>query len=455
MRYEPMHSSAHLAHDAAFGGYRPVTQEYEAFDPKVIGKLPDELDGTFLCIGPNPLPESKATGHAFAHDAMVHGIRIRDGRAAWYRNRWVRTQRVCRARGGLPTPGPSHGLFDNPNCNIIRLAGRTLALGDGGVLPVELDENLDTSARVDLDGTLPGCFSSHPVLDPLTGELHAVAYRPDRAHIDYLIVDAGGRVRSAEPINVKNTPMMHAFSLTARHAILYDLPVTFDERAADTGSRMPYSWDSGHGARLGIMPREGTDADVLWMDIEPCYVFHPVNAYDVDGGVVIDVIRHERVFDRDRRWPRESAPALWRWRVDTAAGTVIEEQLDEFVEEFPGIDGRYVGTRHRFAFATGLESNSPGALAGPVLLQHDLVAGRTRMHGFGAGRETGEAVFVPRSACAPEADGWLMSLVYDKATDRSELVVLDTEDFTGPPVAVVQLPTRVPHGFHAAWFAAS
>ena len=74
---------------------------------------------------------------------------------------------------------------------------------------------------------------------------------------------------------------------------------------------------------------------------------------------------------------------------------------------------------------------------------------------MGSGREGGEAVFVPRSAHAPEGDGWLLSLVHDSRTDRGELVVLDTALFTGPPVAVVPLPVRVPHGFHAQWVATS
>ena len=32
-----------------------------------------------------------ATYHLFSGDAMVHGLSLRDGKAQWYRNRWVRT----------------------------------------------------------------------------------------------------------------------------------------------------------------------------------------------------------------------------------------------------------------------------------------------------------------------------------------------------------------------------
>ena len=58
---------------------------------------------------------------------------------------------------------------------------------------------------------------------------------------------------------------------------------------------------------------------------------------------------------------------------------------------------------------------------------------------------------VPRHDDAAEDDGWLMSLVYDKATDRGELVVLAAADPAAGPVARVMLPNRVPLGFHGNW----
>ncbi len=431
---------------------RPVTEEVTVLNPTVIGELPAELDGSFLRIGPNPLGEFDPARHnVLAGDAMVHGLRIRDGRVEWYRNRWVRTDRVSRAFGELAAPGPRHGLCDNCNGNLIRHAGRTYAVGDAGALPTELSGELATVARSDFDGTLPAGFSAHPEIDPLTGEMHAIAYYHELPHIQYLIIGVDGRVRKAEPISMKNTPMMHAFSLTERYAVIYDLPVTFSPAAAAAGSRLPYAWDDSHGARLGVLPREGGDADVLWMDVDPCYVFHPLNAYETDRRIVIDLIRHERVFDRDPLLPGESNPTLWRWTVDLPSGMVTERQLDDYVQEFPRIDDRYKGSRNRYGFTTAVRPEAGGIFAGPALLRHDLLAQRTDVHEFGAGRESGEAVFVPRTGYAPEGDGWLMSLVYDRATDRSDLVVLDTADFAGEPVATVKLPVRVPHGFHGMW----
>jgi len=413
----------------------------------VRGRLPELLDGLFLRIGPAATDRGPLCG-----DPLLAALRIRDGRA-WFTTRLVDTDRVCRARGALPSCGPRRGLSDEANAGVIRHAGRLLALGDAGVLPYELAADLSTRARHDFDGTLPRGFSAHPECDPVTGELFAAAYYHESPYVQHLIVDVGGRVRSAEPIWLKNASMMHAYSLTEHYAVLYDLPVTFNPAAAAAGARIPYTWDDAHGARIGVLPREGGDADVRWLDVDPCYVFHPMNAFETpDGRVVLDVVRHERAFDRDRTRPGEAPPALWRWTADLCRGSVTEQQTDDRVQEYPTVDGRYRGRRHRFGFtAEAARSNRP--YGGSALFAHDFAAASTAVHDFGPGREVGDPVFVPRAADAPEGDGWIMAYVHDAGAGTTELAVLDTADFSGEPAAVVTLPATGPRGFHSAWIA--
>ncbi|MDT5318691.1 MAG: hypothetical protein QOD88_1213, partial [Mycobacterium sp.] len=71
------------------GNYAPVHDELTAFDLPVEGSIPAELNGWYLRNGPNP---RSGAGHWCVGDGMVHGIRLENGRAAWYRNRWVRTE---------------------------------------------------------------------------------------------------------------------------------------------------------------------------------------------------------------------------------------------------------------------------------------------------------------------------------------------------------------------------
>ena len=137
-----------------------------------------------------------------------------------------------------------------------------------------------------------------------------------------------------------------------------------------------------------------------------------------------------------------------RWTIDAAAGKVLEERLDDRGQEFQRVDERLVGKPHRYGYGAAFDT---GPVTHGDLLRHDLERGTTTRHRFGAGRASGEGVFVPRSDDAAEDDGWVMSFVHDAGTDRSDLVILDARNFDGEPVATVHLPQRVPYGFHGNW----
>jgi carotenoid cleavage dioxygenase len=209
--------------------------------------------------------------------------------------------------------------------------------------------------------------------------------------------------------------------------------------------RMPYTWNPGYPARVGVMPRTGGNADVRWFDIEPCYVFHPMNAYEDDGVIVLDVVRYPTMFEPGHLGPAGSA-TLDRWEVDLAAGKVRESRIDDRAQEFPRVDERLVGRRHRYGYAPASGGHLEG---GATLFKHDLRAGSTATRSFGAGKELGEFVFEPSSPDAAEDEGVLMGFVYDAPTDRSELAILDAG--TLETVASIALPHRVPAGFHGNW----
>jgi carotenoid cleavage dioxygenase-like enzyme len=178
-------------------------------------------------------------------------------------------------------------------------------------------------------------------------------------------------------------------------------------------------------------------------------VFHTLNAYEADGTVVIDLVRHPRMFATVLNGPDEGDPVFERWTVDLGEGSVTTETLDDRPQEFPRLDERLTGRRHRYGYAAAV---APGFEHGPTL-KHDLVAGTTMVHDHGPGRAALEPVFVPRADGAAEDDGWVMAYVYDAATDRSDVVVLDAHGFGDDPVATIHLPVRVPFGFHGSWIA--
>ena len=93
-------SNPYLANNLA-----PVHEEVTVTNLRVTGTIPTELTGRYLRNGPNPAGDvNEAKYHWFTGHGMVHGIRLDDGHAAWYRNRWVRTKEVCDIIGGTPHP---------------------------------------------------------------------------------------------------------------------------------------------------------------------------------------------------------------------------------------------------------------------------------------------------------------------------------------------------------------
>jgi carotenoid cleavage dioxygenase len=470
--------------------FAPVREEQTVTDLRVTGRMPEHLDGRYLRIGPNPLGNPGDQHHWFLGDGMVHGVRVVDGEAKWYRNRYVRSNAVAR-RLGEPATRADWPVTDfAANTHVLSHAGQTLALVEAGSPPYELTEELDTVGPTDFDGTLrmghlPAGYTAHPHEDPDTGELHAVSYNWLRGNrVDYTVRATDGRIRKTVPVKVGGSPMMHDFALTENYVVLYDLPVVFDKqlalrsmpRAARVPARLmmsailgrnplpdpvisriargaaggdldtlPYSWDPDYPARLGLLPREGGPDDVRWFAIDPCFVFHTLNAYEDRDTVVVDVVRHDRMFATVFNGPDEGPSTMARFTIDLLADKVREDRFDEHSQEFPRIDERFTGRRHRFGYSVGLEDGRPG----DAVLRHDLAAGSTTARHLGPDREASEFCFVEWENATHEGDGILMGYVFDKAAGTSDLVMLDAE--TLEDVAAVHLPTRVPAGFHGSW----
>jgi carotenoid cleavage dioxygenase len=442
------------------GPFAPVTEEVTAFDLPVTGCLPGELTGRYLRNGPNPLGMDDP-GHWFLGDGMVHGVRLRDGKAEWYRNRWVRSQRVAKALGEDWPAGPVHDGTDfAANTHVLAHAGRILATVEAGSLPYEVTDELDTVGPCDFDGTLPGGYAAHTKLERQTGDLHAVAYYWAWDHVQHVVIGTDGRVSSTTDVPVADGPMMHDFALTSKYVVLFDLPVTFSMDAVNAGRRLPYTWNPAHPARVGLLPRDDGSRGVRWFDVEPCWVFHTLNAYDDGERVVVDMCRYEGSYDL-ADLGSQGPLTLDRWIIDPTAGKVLEQRLDDQAQEFPRVDDRVISRPHRYGYsaATGGVSRATVQLTGNfadgafsnALLKHDVAAGTVQTHQFGRDAAVGEAVFAPASPTAAEDDGYVMAFVHNPDRGAADLVVLAGRDFTGEPVARVHLPARVPLGFHGNW----
>jgi 8'-apo-carotenoid 13,14-cleaving dioxygenase len=445
-------------HPFLTGIHQPMSAELTLNDLKVSGTIPPELDGRYIRIGPNPVtPPNPASYHWFTGDGMVHGVSLKAGKALWYRNRWIKSKAVSAALGQPEAPGPRNGLSDTVNTNVMGIAGDTWALVEAGGYPVRINEELETIAHDPFGGTLKGSFTAHPHLDPETGEMHAICYQGDQATlIRHVVVGTDGKVRREEPITVNGGPSIHDCMITKQYVIIMDMPVTFSMKLLLAGHAFPYKWNLDHKARIGLLPREGREDDVIWCDIEPCYAYHPCNAYETaDGKVIMDVCAHDSMAT-DTQGPSSSKTPLERWTIDAVARKVARAVIDADNQEFPRPDERLLGKPYRYAYTMALPGGAPGEVAAHAfssnrLFKHDLEKGTREVHEFGPDHFPGEFVFIPKSATAAEDDGWLMGYVVDATHETTQLVILDARNFSGAPQAVVDIPHRIPPGFHGNW----
>jgi len=455
----PLWLSGHLA---------PVPDEIDAVGLEVTGTLPGELTGRYFRNGPNPLPGNDS-GHWFTGHGMIHGVRLNGGRAEWYRNRWVRTKKLADNSPFLRDDLTFDRTAVHANTHVVPHAGKILALVEIG-FPYEMTPELETVGPCDFGGRLTTGMTAHPKEDPVTGELLFFGYGVTEPYLTYHRLSADGQLVESREVEVPGPTMMHDFAITENHVIWLDLPVVFDMELVD-GS-MPFRWDDAYGARLGVMPRHG-DGPVRWFDVDPCYVFHVGNAHeDAQGRVVLDGARY-RPADFTAIWsetggPVPEAPAtagptaadpvtgpaadpatiaaasggarLYRWTLDPATGKATEEALDDCGVEFPTHDDSRTGHQHRYLYTVA----DRGAI-----VKYDLRSGSSSALELGAGMAPGEAVFVPAEGARAEDEGWLLSIVSDRAGKGSELLVVNAADLSR--TASVRLPRRVPAGFHGSW----
>lgn len=239
--------------------------------------------------------------------------------------------------------------------------------------------------------------------------------------------------------------MVHDFNVTRNHVIFMDLPLVFDFENMAAG--IPIAWSDDYGARLGVMPRNGSNSDVVWYDIDPCYVYHPLNSYEDGDDIVIEVCRMAHSMKPN---VKDVPPMMHRWTIHTKTGTVTESQVDDRSVDFPRVPDSLIGLRHRYGYTAEFGSGMPYATA---FRKYDMNSGTSSAHQLKDGCMGGEPVFVPAANATNEDDGYLLSYVVDQNTNTSELVVVDAATMDDEPVARIHIPARIPAGFHGSWIA--
>lgn len=478
------------------GNFGPVDE----FGPKrglsVKGDLPECLNGEFVRVGPNPRWKPIAGYHWFDGDGMLHGVRIKDGNAT-YVSRYVRTARYLQEqywggskfrkigdlvgiRGfvalGLFELRKAFGILDvsygsgTANTALVYHNGNLLSLNEGDkpyAVRVLEDGDLETAALLDYDKKLDHTFTAHPKLDPVTGELFTFGYQVDAPpYVKYRVVSKDGVMSDPVVITVSGPIMMHDFAITENYAIFMDLPLYLNAKEMVTKNAQAFAFDATKPARFGVLPRYAKDESLIrWFELSTCMIFHNANAWEEGDEVVLVSCRIPSIdLNAVSEYTDEKSKAfvneLWEYRFNVKTGGATERQLGKLQSDFPRVNDEYIGRKNRYVFASLFQGAT--AIIGvvkydlskePELTKPKFTPGGSVAAVFlhGSRRFGSEPVYVPKKPGmeVEEDDGYLLNFVYDENTGISEMVVIDAKTMSPDPVAVVELPTRVPFGFHA------
>lgn len=444
------------------GNFAPLSEEHTTDALKVTGVIPKALDGLFVRNGPNPQFPPAGHYHWFDGDGMLHGVRLRGGKAT-YRNRFIRTKGYEdeKAAGKATYPGildapdlkkllAGELPFKNPaNTALVHHAGKLLALWEVGE-PYEIRvPDLATVGPYTFGAKLNHPFTAHPKVDPDTGEMLFFGYIPNLPKAVFSTANARGELVRSVAVKLPRPTMIHDFVVTKNYAVFPCGPQTFDMARLFKG-QSPWYFDAEKPTTFVVVPRTG-EAKPVAIEAKTCFAFHFLNAHESDGKIVVVGCRYNRfpsavAFGEPDADPSPNPALPYQWTLDPKTGKCTEKALDDSPAEFPRLPDSLVGKPHRYGyFGTGDGEFFAG------LRKFDLTTGKGVDHLYGDGRFGGEGVFVPNPDGTGEDAGWLLNYVFDKAAGKSELVVTDATDMTAKPVARIHLPTRVPYGFHGTW----
>nr|QIS62326.1 carotenoid cleavage dioxygenase 1 [Crocus sativus] len=478
------------------GNFAPVVDETPPCpDLPVRGHLPECLNGEFVRVGPNPKFMPVAGYHWFDGDGMIHGMRIKDGKAT-YVSRYVKTSRLKQEeyfegpkfmkigdlkgffglfmvqmqllRAKLKVIDVSYGVGTG-NTALIYHHGKLLALSEADkpyVVKVLEDGDLQTLGLLDYDKRLSHSFTAHPKVDPFTDEMFAFGYAHTPPYVTYRVISKDGVMRDPVPITIPASVMMHDFAITENYSIFMDLPLYFQPKEMVKGGKLIFSFDATKKARFGVLPRYAKDDSLIrWFELPNCFIFHNANAWEEGDEVVLITCRLENpdldmvngaVKEKLENFKNE----LYEMRFNMKTGAASQKQLSVSAVDFPRINESYTTRKQRYVYGTILDNITKVKGIIKFDLHAEPEAGKKKLEvggnvqgifDLGPGRYGSEAVFVPRERGikSEEDDGYLIFFVHDENTGKSEVNVIDAKTMSAEPVAVVELPNRVPYGFHA------
>jgi all-trans-8'-apo-beta-carotenal 15,15'-oxygenase len=465
------------------GGNRSLKQEFAYPIEDVEGEIPTNLNGTLFRNGPGLLDIfGRRLHHPFDGDGMVCAISFSNGRA-YFRNRFVRTEAYCAEglagrmlyRGVFGTQKPGGWLanaFDLrrknvANTNVIYWGEKLLALWEASH-PYRLDpKTLHTLGRETLNGVLhkDSPFAAHPKIDPgdenREPRLVNFAIKPGLlTTITVYELDLKGKVVQQHDHKIPGFAFIHDFAITPQYCLFFQNPVSFNPLPYILGFRGAaecIKFECDRPTKIWIIPRNPTkEAQVI--DADPCFVFHHANAFEQGNEIIVDSISYETFpaidhnlnyeeIDFDSRPPGQ----LWRFHLNLQNSTSQRHLIHQRANEFPFINPAFIGKPYTCVYLAAAHQPE-GDAPQQAIIRVDPEFGEKQFWSAAPRGFVGEPVFVPRTPTkGAEDDGWVITLVYDATSNRSDIVILDGKNLEKGAIARLHLKHHIPYGLHGSF----
>ena len=449
-------------------GYKTAREDgYPLAELTVEGTIPDRLRGTLYRNGParHEIGDTRYQ-HWFTGDGMVHAFRIHDGGASHF-GRFVETEKfaaethACRVlydgfgsefEGTLPIRNADQ--LNTANINVIWHGGELLALWEGGSAYRLDPETLETLGLKTWSAETKGLpFSAHPRVDR-DGTLWNFGYASVFNALVIYRIGADGRLLDSHAIKMDAVPMVHDFMITEKHLILTLPPFVFNRR--DDGAFLDqFDWRPEQGGRALVLDKNDLSS-MREVELPPFWVFHFTNAFETGNDIAFQAPVYESpdvmtsaFRDVMRGAPASAAPStLISARLDPAKGKFDFSEVSEGIgAEFPRIDNRQQGRRHRYSVMMQNRRN-PDRLTFDTVARFDHDGGATDSYSYSAGEMAEEHIFVPDPATEDESTGWVLGTSLNPATAITSLNIFEAGNVAAGPVARLHTTHAIPLGLH-------
>jgi len=454
------------------GSFAPIFDEQvvEMSNMTVIGEVPFDLNGIYVRNGPNQRHQPVSQYHRYDGDGMLHALEFHQGQVT-YRNRWIRTSSFCEEENaghgiyhGMLGDGrnlhPQMPVKDTSNTDVVLHAGKILTMWylSGEVYQVD-PKSLETLANFDFNGQRCSKVSAHGKTDENTDEFVFFDYNREAPYMHCGVVNSKGDMTNFIPVELPGPRMPHDMWMSAKYTVLHDLPLIWDEEAYKAG-RTKLKFESDWATRFAVVPRHGKPEDIRWVEFEPCYILHTINAWEEGHWLHMTGHRIEPFKDKSGNPELSSITTimgrhklnarLYRWSVNLTTGDTREGKLDDqWNAEFPTWNNSKMGSPMKYAYCTHIVTEPLMHFAG--LIKFDLETGSSEYYTEGDNFTYSESPFAPADNAASEDHGYLISFVRNKQVDQSEVHIFDAQALQKGPICKLILPCRVPEGFHATW----